>query len=74
MRVSLAEFQEPWVKLLNFFVADPSKEVNVRQLVGRLDHLEEPCTIIISTITIIIIIIVNITVTIIILSIILWEG
>jgi len=42
MRVSLAEFQEPWIQLLHFLVVDPSKEVDVGQLVGRLEKLGEP--------------------------------
>ena len=44
MRVSLAEFQDPWIRLLQFFVVDPSKEVDVRQLVRRLELLWDPNT------------------------------
>ena len=40
----MAEFQDPWIRLLQFFVVDPSKEVDVRQLVGRLELLWDPNT------------------------------
>ena len=44
MRVSLAEFQDPLLRILHFLVVGQSsdKELDVRQLVGRFELLGEP--------------------------------
>ena len=45
-RISLFEFQDPWVRTLQFFVVVPNKELNVRELVRRLEQLGEPSNVV----------------------------
>jgi len=45
-RISLSEFQDPWVRTLQFFVVAPNKELNVRELVRRLEQLGEPSNVV----------------------------
>ena len=45
-RISLSELQDPWVRTLQFFVVAPNKELNVRELVRRLEQLGEPSNVV----------------------------
>ena len=44
--ISLTEFQDPSVRTLQFFVVAPNKELNVRELVRRLEQLGEPSNVV----------------------------
>ena len=41
-----ARIRDPWVRSLQFFVVAPNKELNVRELVRRLEQLGEPSNVV----------------------------